>query len=171
MAMDHTNCDHPRTPAGRAACRKAGGPGSTPQKPLMTDAEIDEVMLAPVKSRVRTGGGRSNKPAIHVSVGKAARLDATRILRANADTKDVPPPFRPAVAHAWKAGYAVHTGTPYNAAERVVELRSEHGTVYLTWRCGNPHGVTKVSWRPASNSLFRTMPSVNEALRMLDGEL
>jgi hypothetical protein len=25
MAMDHTTCDHPRTPAGRAACRRKGG--------------------------------------------------------------------------------------------------------------------------------------------------
>jgi predicted SprT family Zn-dependent metalloprotease len=26
MGMSHANCSHPRTPAGRAACRKAGGP-------------------------------------------------------------------------------------------------------------------------------------------------
>jgi hypothetical protein len=29
MAMSHADCDHPRTPAGRAACRKAGGPSAT----------------------------------------------------------------------------------------------------------------------------------------------
>lgn len=28
MALDHSRCAHPRTPAGRAACRKAGGPSS-----------------------------------------------------------------------------------------------------------------------------------------------
>lgn len=29
MGMDHSRCAHPRTPAGRAACRKAGGPTSS----------------------------------------------------------------------------------------------------------------------------------------------
>ena len=32
MAMSHERCDHPRTLAGRAACRKAGGPGGDPSK-------------------------------------------------------------------------------------------------------------------------------------------
>lgn len=146
MAMDHTNCDHPRTPAGRAACRKANG--ST--------------------TRVRSAEPECNSTKAK-AIGKADRLDATRILRANADTKDLPHPFRSAVSHAWKLGHTVHTGSPYNPAERVVELRSEHGTVYLTWRLTNPHGVTKVAFRPMDSSKFRLVPSVNEALRMLDG--
>lgn len=44
MAMDHTTCDHPRTPAGRAACRRKGGAkapqtavaGSTRRTPTRT---------------------------------------------------------------------------------------------------------------------------------------
>ena len=30
MGMSHETCNHPRTPAGRAACRKSGGPRTTP---------------------------------------------------------------------------------------------------------------------------------------------
>jgi predicted SprT family Zn-dependent metalloprotease len=29
MTINHASCSHPRTPAGRAACRKAGGPAFT----------------------------------------------------------------------------------------------------------------------------------------------
>lgn len=46
MAMSHSSCGHPRTPAARAACRKTGGPAAdtpTPGKPttrfVMTHAD------------------------------------------------------------------------------------------------------------------------------------
>lgn len=33
MPIDHSSCAHPRTPAGRAACRRAGGVKQRPEKP------------------------------------------------------------------------------------------------------------------------------------------
>lgn len=44
MGMSHDACTHPRTPAGRAACRKAGGPGvTTPPTP----AKVRKVTTEP----------------------------------------------------------------------------------------------------------------------------
>jgi hypothetical protein len=40
MTMDHSKCDHPRTPAGRSKCRRANGV-STPRTKLATTRVLD----------------------------------------------------------------------------------------------------------------------------------
>lgn len=46
MAIDHTNCTHPRTPAGRRACRSAVARGTTLDMTPARSAEIDRQVAA-----------------------------------------------------------------------------------------------------------------------------
>lgn len=165
MAMSHENCSHPRTPAGRAACRKAGGPaGVVEPRP---NAKSAKITIVPAKGQANIKNGATKRPRTK-AVGDPAKVDATRVLRANVDTKDIPHVFKPAISQAWKLGYEVHTGTPYHAAQRVVTIKSDAGTMTLTWLATNPHGVSQVAFRPADSSLT-SHTTINEAMRKLEG--
>lgn len=71
MAMSHENCDHPRTPAGRAKCRAAGGPGnattSAPKKATKPTAKksrkrptysAEDAMIAHAKTQEKESAGK-----------------------------------------------------------------------------------------------------------------
>lgn len=148
MAMSHDACTHPRTPAGRAACRKAGGPGNTP---------------APVKTTV----AKSRKTAI-----KAASADVRTTARnpdgvGRASLADLPRVFRVVVE------FATHEGYPHNVytkgRQTMVDLVAPHGTLTLTWAASTPEGVNAVSWRPAGISVTSRLATVNDGLVKLKG--
>lgn len=65
MGMSHENCTHPRTPAGRAACRKAGGPTATPTPPQLGipyDSPEAQVNRAEKQLRDATLAAQMSKP-------------------------------------------------------------------------------------------------------------
>lgn len=157
MAMDHSNCAHPRTPAGRAACRKAGGPGaaagSTPNPP--------KTAKKAAATPTPTGTTRTTPKASSA----ALKRPGTRI-KGTADMADVPAVFAPAIKTAQAGGHVVRAGEPYNELERRVEVFGPRGVVHLIWLASNPSGVNDVQFRPADSSVTSRQPSVNEALRV-----
>jgi hypothetical protein len=160
--INHANCDHPRTPAGRAACRKAGGPDATmAAKPktvgvVKTDGTAGRMIVAP-RGRGRRAAGADMKP---------------RALRNEGDLAyGVPHVFSNAIRAAWDAGWDVRTGQPYNDAEKRVEIVSPAGTASFVYR-GDNHGVWGVFWRPADSSVTSCITDaevgiVAEAIRRL----
>lgn len=140
MAMSHENCTHPRTPAGRAACRKAGGPGNvTPQVPVK--AMTTPAVSRPTKTRTQTR-----------TVSLAG----------------LPGTFRTAVdwAHANGCASAV---LPADKGATMIRLGNDRGTLTLTWSPATPEGVHAVSWRPEGTSVATKIATVNEGLAKLKG--
>lgn len=155
MSMSHEACTHPRTPAGRSACRKAHAGLVAPGTDIAGEP------------RTR-GNSRSNKPAINISTATEPKQPRKRSLKANHDLADVPHVFSATVREAWKAGWDVKTGSPYNAAERVITITSEYGQASLVWKCNLPHGVTAAMFRPTNTSIT-SRGTVNEIIRKLEG--
>lgn len=59
MAVSHTNCTHPRTPAGRRACRAESSKMSYSQSAaIIDDLRTSGVMEKPVRIQPRRSGGR-----------------------------------------------------------------------------------------------------------------
>lgn len=148
MAYDHSACDHPRTPAGRAVCRKQRAKGAQPAAETRTP-----VVPTP---RTATTPRSSSAPL---------KRDGTR-LRTKGDLADVPRVFTPAIETAWSKAWVVRVGDRYNDTERRVEIFGTRGVVTLIWLDANPHGVNGVTFRPNDSSVTTKTPSVNEALRM-----
>jgi hypothetical protein len=156
MAASHDACTHPRTPAGRAWCRKNGGPGVSPD-PLPTRKPHDGFGafldgLPPAKpARVKKPSTRTN----HAEVGKATLADLPRV-------------FKTAVDWATANGCAHDVYT--KGKQTMVDLTADHGTLTLTWATTTPEGVHAVSWRPAGTSVTSRLATVNQGLTKLKGE-
>jgi hypothetical protein len=82
MAMDHTNCTHPRTPAGRRACRK-GGVTMVSTAPLtgvnIVYAQAQDRLMGKVQRRQRTEAALRIQPrrsGARVSAGNSACVQA-----------------------------------------------------------------------------------------------
>lgn len=142
MAMDHTNCTHPRTPAGRAACRKAGGPGQ-----VSTPTQAAPKATTPA---TRTPGTKTTRKARTVDLG------------------GLPNVFTTVVRYARELGLKVSTVD--RGDQRLVELKADHGTLILAWSPATPHGVNAVSWRPFNTSVATKIATVNDGLAKLKGE-
>lgn len=154
MAMSHETCSHPRTPAGRAACRKAGGPGaaagSTPNPPKT--AKKAAVTPTPTVPTPRTPKAAS----------KALKRSGTQI-RTVADMADVPQAFSSAIKSAHDLGWVVRVGEPYREDERRIEIFGTHGTITLVWSTANPNGLQAFSFRPKDSSVSTRTVSVSAA--------
>lgn len=163
MAMSHENCSHPRTPAGRAACRKAGGPGasagSTP-----TPAHADGCISAPHKGRciVKTVTPAVPTPRTPNKTKRDLKRPGTQI-RAVADMADVPHAFATAIKSAHELGWVVRAGEPYNDTDRRIEIFGTHGTIMLVWSNTNPSGLQAFSFRPKDSSVATRTVSVSAA--------
>lgn len=144
MAMSHADCDHPRTPAGRAACRAAGGPRPTGEHIDVTGPRLAETKRSPIVAVAPRGRAR-RAPAV---------VDAKpRAIRTIGDMPNVPHVFSSAITAAWENGWDVRTGHPYNDTEKRVLITSAHGELALVWRDGTPHVVWGVFWRPGKSSI------------------
>lgn len=168
MAMSHANCTHPRTPAGRAACRKLGGPGAaaaaTPIPAIMSDedkATRAEVLVDGVhpsrsfkRSRKATGTPTpTNTTPTPRKAGSMALKRSGTQLRTVADMADVPHVFANAIKEAWNLKWVVRVGEPFNDTERRVEVFGTHGVITLVWSNTNPSDVG-VFFRPANSSVI-----------------
>jgi hypothetical protein len=147
MAMSHETCTHPRTPAGRAACRKAGGPGA----PTIKSPSLAEVINASVK----TPGPKSR-------VAKMARTTTRKVNMA-----DMPGVFRTVVKWAEANGCDVTTSTLRD--QNMVHVSGTPGTLTLTWSPTTPDGVHAVAFRPHGTSITSRVATVNDGLAKLKG--
>jgi hypothetical protein len=192
--IDHTNCLHPRTPAGRAACRKAGiGQEAADIAPL-SGAKATRVPNSRIEADCPGGDGHDDHMALNgecpwCGAGKAAEMSdgdvdalllapapkrprkaATRALKAPHDLADVPHAFGSVIRWAWEAGFEVRTANPYNDTERRVEITSEHGWLTLVWKAATPNGINGSFWRPQGSSVTSKLMSVNVGIDRLKGE-
>lgn len=143
----HTGHDHPATPAGRAACRRAGGaPEATVEAP-QTSAKARSPRAASV-------GTPHRKIASTGDLGGLA----------------VPHVFGAVIRWAWDHGHDVRTGDTYTDDQRTIVIKSDHGWLTLTWRGSRPNGVHAVSFRPVGTSVATQLPTINEGIRALDGK-
>jgi hypothetical protein len=151
MAMSHENCNHPRTPAGRAACRKAGGPGATP-------AAIPTVIS-------------SARQAARVKQATLPRQVAVKSARSAAATgariADLPKVFT--TAYEWGVTNDCASYVWEIRGQRMLDIVNANGTLTLTWSKATPLGVHAVSWRPAGTSITTKLGTVNEGLEQLRG--
>lgn len=196
MAMSHADCDHPRTPAGRAACRKAGGPRpTTPRCPndgtvldFMSDGEmghcakcgdewhIDGLHKAGLVEPPTCEGSveAPQKPVDVPTKRRGTRRKAlvgearTRVVEHEHDLVNVPAAFGTVIRWAWDHNLGVRTGLPFNETERQIIIQSEHGWLTLVWRAGQPFGVTAVWWRPCDTSVQKRLMTVQQGLTALE---
>lgn len=160
MAMSHENCTHPRTPAGRAACRKSGGPtNAQPATPLKNLKRIEP---KPAREHVaaRARGWRGAWP----TVGDARK----RYLRAEHDLVDVPHSFANAIRFAWTKNWDV-VATRIIPTEKTVHITSEHGVLALVWNDDKPNAVGSF-WRDAKSSVTSRLMTVNVGIDRLNGD-
>lgn len=165
MAMDHSNCDHPRTPAGRAACRKArAGGAETAPKPRTTATPTPDTHAA---GCISPGGhkGRCIVKTI-VTTPRASTKDLKRPgtkIKGTPDMADVPHAFVVALTSAKGLGWTVRVGEVFNDAERRIEIFGTHGVITLVWSASNPDGLQAFSFRPNNSSVATRTVSVSAA--------
>jgi hypothetical protein len=185
MAINHGDCVHPRTPAGRAACRRAGGPGVAMSEdgitPVDIDTEGDHPECPPRQPSLRKRQAKALREArTELALGTGTKRDRKAVsgqlkrpgtfLRATHDLADVPRRLTPAIRTAWDNGWYVRVGEPYNDTERRIELLAPYGVVSLVWKESLANGVWGVFWRNVGNPITRRIDNVNLAMRLAAGE-
>lgn len=170
MGMSHANCDHPRTPAGRAACRQL----RTKMEP-MTDHEIDGVILSP-----KPGRGSStrtiNSPGVVTGTKRARKPSSVALKRPNThlrtigDLPDVPRMLAFGCRLAWDAGWDVVTGPTFNDNEKTIIVNGPVAEITLIWRPSTPDGVWGVRIRPHKHSISSKVADIKTAFRMAGGD-
>jgi hypothetical protein len=162
MGMSHENCEHPRTPAGRAWCRSNGGPGSGAVWGSLPDNE-------PTMKVARTGGRPSFAEAVRSTIitppAKTRRAREPKV-----SISDMPRIFRTAVDWAEAHECTVNSVAGNKDSVRVQLTRANVGTLTLTYSHATPEGVHAVSWRPVGTSVTSRVTNVNEGLAKLKGE-
>jgi len=150
--IKHDACTHPRTPAGRAACRKANG--NTPQ-----------VAVAGSTARTRrTPAPRAAKP----STARTAGMTGTAVVNFARTHGLCPDEFVVAMAEGVRLGYDLELTVVAEPNEYKVIIRHAGvGEVTLLWD-DRPYGTGQM-WRPAHTSITRRIAHVNHGLELLAG--
>lgn len=164
MAMDHSNCDHPRTPAGRAACRKARAGGAQPA------AKTPTVRVRPTEHAdgcIYAGDPHNGRCIVKTTTTpRASTKDLKRPgtkIKGTPDMADVPRAFVVALTSARELGWTTRVGEVYNEAERRIEIFGTHGVITLVWSASNPDGLQAFSFRPNNSSVSARTVSVSAA--------
>lgn len=149
MAFSHANCDHPRTPAGRAACRKARGNAPQPA------AEATE---RPTRTRTTPQASKAN-----------VKRANTRI-RTIGDLAGVPQMLAHGCRIAWEKGWEVRTGHDFNDSKKVIIADGPVAEVTLVWKPALPFGVWGVFVRKHKKPITHRIADINTAFRMAAGD-
>jgi hypothetical protein len=163
MAINHADCDHPRTPAGRAACR-AG--------------RIDRAQPwgDPV---VRTGGGKGVQIDVQPRAGRAPRpvpvqhdVAAGTVVDGEMNLpRDMPTMLANVARLAWdREDWYAMIGARYNDAEKRVVVTTPHGELSLVWKADSVANVWGVFWRATDSSVTKRIDTVNAGLRLANGQ-
>jgi hypothetical protein len=173
MGASHENCEHPRTPAGRAWCRANGGPGSGAVWGSLADNE-------PTMKAARAGKlGKPYVVAVPAPDQDAVQrqldnaLGVTTKPRKRTSSKvsiaDLPRIFRTAVDWATDNGLTVEPRDGRNDSVLVQITNPATGILTLTYSRATPDGVHAVSFRPNGTSITSRVTNVNEGLAKVKG--
>jgi hypothetical protein len=142
--MKHDACTHPRTPAGRAACRK--GSQSSADATKGVTPKVTPAKRVKGSTRVLKGAGQ----LIHTP-----------------DAVDVPRPLSPYIKQALERGWEITAGSPYTETQRVIRIVGDAGVLQLVWNATLPFGVADASFRSHRSSVTRRVETVGEGMRAL----
>lgn len=154
MGMSHADCDHPRTPAGRAACRRAGGPtgrirSHQPPPP--------QGVPTPTRRSRSARTGQLKRPGTH--------------LRTIGDLPDVPRMLAHGCRIAWDRGWDVVVGHDFNDTEKRIVINGDVAEVALVWKPSLPNGVWGVFVRKHKHPItHRVEAGVDYAMRIAGGD-
>jgi hypothetical protein len=162
MAMSHVGHDHPATPAGRAACRKAMASGSTP---VVTKKVTTTTKAKPVNKPEAD----PEKPAKKVKgdTEQAWRIPLTAIPDGSS-LLGMPAYVAEFIKLAWRSEWRVDVGPVWHRdGRRSVRVSTYRGEVIVRWtREGN--GITSVVWSSDVDATDQ-LGSLNEGIRKLRG--
>jgi hypothetical protein len=159
--IDHSQCTHPRTPAGRAACRKL-------RDEIKAEHGAGTDQRANFEAAVAYDKARTRRTRTEPTPNR--RSARTRVLRGPGDLADVPHAFGSVIRLAWERDWDVRTGDVYNDNERNIKITSDHGTAIFTWRVSVPFGIHAVAWRSKGTSVTSRCGTVNDAIRLLEND-
>ena len=196
MAMSHADCDHPRTPAGRAACRKGNRtPGHDPRctapnhnhrKCIVPAVDHTEDWARSASRKRKPRGADTRDPVQRLRDHQKALLDhpstAKRLkartgdlkrpgtrLRTIGDLPDVPRMLAHGCRIAWDHDWEVKVGHQFNDNEKRIVIDGDVCEVSLVWRPSLPDGVWGVFVRKTSIT-HRIDAGVEHAMRIAAGE-
>lgn len=185
MAMSHANCDHPKTPAARAQCRRSReGVESTPKQPSAERvlAEKSGIVRKPraKKERVRprvietrngeVAEGFLINPEKH---GQMARSFTHHIVPSTW-LEDLPEPFSRAAKRFMAFGWPVTWWPPVRPSvrservEQKIIVDGPKGHITLTWNVDD-HTKTSISFRTKGHPIHYGELDMKEAVRRARG--
>lgn len=164
MAMSHANCTHPRTPAGRAACRKLGVHLATVAAPDVTP-EIK--ITGPVARRMARTAAKVDAARTTPKLSAKNMKKTGTHLRTEADMADMPRLLGHGVRVAWARGMSVTVGPVFREDERIVVAHGTHAMVYMTWRPGTE--LHRISTLPNNTSVWTVRNTIEGAMRIAMG--
>jgi hypothetical protein len=171
MAINHADCTHPRTPAGRAACRRLAALKETPG--VRRARELREGRRrATLSDASPTGRIRHHEPPPPQGVpGPTGQLKRPGThLRTIGDLPDVPRMLAHGCRIAWKHGWDVVVGHQFNDYEKRIVVTGDVAEVALVWKPSLPHGVWGVFVRKHGHPItHRVEAGVDHAMRLAAG--
>lgn len=199
MAISHADHDHPNTPAGRAACRKANrdqvitdavARHTTPERRLAEQAGLVKPAQMTVVPRRRGDGGvvkgmqavrpsTTSKAAADRAMRKAEKGGLAGLVPTTkkpntqikniGDLADVPRMLAYGVRMAWAKEWSVRVGDKFNDNEARIVIDAPAGEIALVYRPSLPNGVWGVFFRAGYGSVTTRVESVQLAFEL--GEL
>lgn len=180
MAMSHADCDHPRTPKDRAACRRRnetirGVVEDTRQSQHAAGCIAgehkgrcivrDDTPVKPAKLTVVPRARRGRHSGVDVNLKRPGT-----VLRGRPDHADVPRVFMGAIEKAYRHDWPVKVGEVFDHTTRRLIIETPEGDINLAWSASNPNGITRVAWRAKGTSVTTVVATLNGAIRLGMGE-
>jgi hypothetical protein len=164
MAVNHAGHNHPATPAGRAACRKAGG--ATPNKAPVTKAKAKSLGKRMVEHAASDEVPTPKK--IKGDTEQAWRVPLTAIPDGSS-LLGMPAYVVEFIKLAWRSEWRVDVGPVWHKdGRRSIRVSTYRGEVTVRWtREGN--GITSAVWSSDVDATDQ-LSSLNEGIRKLKGE-
>lgn len=166
MAVNHAGHDHPATPAGRAACRKAKG-----GVPITAEDRARGKAAAKITKRLA-----AEKASVEPVPEKKVKGDTEQLWRVRltgipegSSLLGMPAYVAELIKLAWRQEWRTEVGNVWHAdGRRSVVVKSYRGDLVVRWTRGG-NGITSVEWRSDVDG-SEELGSMNEGIRKLKGE-
>ena len=159
MGMSHADCNHPRTPAGRRACR------DNRRAELFHEDAIRIRVLDAGQPVVARNTPRRVRKAPSVQL----KRPGTR-LRTIGDLPDVPRMLAHGCRIAWDLGWDVVVGPQFNDDEKRILTNGPVAELALVWKPSTPDGVWGVFVRKHGHPITHRVESIDHAFRLASGD-
>jgi hypothetical protein len=162
MAMSHAGHNHPATPAGRAACRKAGA---------TEENRVDAVVKSRTKSKPAVKKADAEPVPERKVKGDTEQLWRVRLtgIPEGSSLLGMPAYVAELIKLAWRQEWRTEVGNVWHAdGRRSVVVKSYRGDLVVRWTRGG-NGITSVEWRSDVDG-SEELGSMNEGIRKLKGE-